>query len=124
MTDEKIKVVVEELAKSGGLSSYPVRRQQPFIRLGMDHYLEQAPAVIATLDRSRTCGDPSPSPDFRRDGPPETSNRGSVSEVRPGAAIIYRPPGDQRAYPCRIVAIQGIAPTWLPFSGRASDGFH
>ncbi len=107
MTDEEIEVVAEELAKSGGLSWYPGRTQGPLMRLVTDHYREQARAVIAALDHVRTGGDPSRSPAPQRERSPEAVHRGWARDVRPGATIIYRPSGDQRAYPCRIVEIQG-----------------
>ena len=31
----------------------------------------------------------------------------SSDQFHPGATVIYRPLGDRRAYPCRIVEIQG-----------------
>ena len=107
MTDEEIEVVAEELAKSGGLSWYPGRTQEPHMRLVTDHYREQVRAMIAALDHLRTGGESSRSPVPGTVGLPEGVNRGLAREVRPGATIIYRPPGDQRAYPCRIVAIEG-----------------
>jgi hypothetical protein len=107
MTDEEIEVVAEELAKSGGLSWYPGHTKGPLMRLVTDHYREQARAVIAALDHHRIGGDPTRSPAPQREGSPEITYRGSARDVRPGATIIYRPLGDQRAYPCRIVAIQG-----------------
>jgi hypothetical protein len=107
MTDEEIEVVAEELAKSGGTSCYPGRVRGPLMRVVTDHYREQACAVIAALDHLRTGGDSSRTLDARRMGPPETFQRNSVGDVRPGATIIYRPSGEQRASPCRIVEIRG-----------------
>lgn len=73
-----------------------------------DHYREQARVVIAALDHLRTGGgNTSQVPDAQRVGPPGALHRDPVSDVRAGASIIYRPSGEQRAYPCRIVAIQG-----------------
>jgi hypothetical protein len=107
MTEEEIQFVAEELAKSGGLSWYPGRVQGPLIGLVTYHYREQARAAIAALDHIRTGGDPSRSPAPRPEGLPEAIHRGSARDVRPDATIIYRPLGEQRAYPCRIVEIQG-----------------
>jgi hypothetical protein len=109
MTDEEIEVVAEELAKSDGLSWYPGPVQGPRMGLVTDHYREQARAVIAALDHVRTGGDSSRSPTLRREGSLEAVHRGSIREVGPGATIIYRPPGDQRAYPCRIVEFRFLA---------------
>ncbi len=108
MTDEEIEVVAEELAKSGGLSWYPGRGQGSLMRLVTDRYRDQARAVIAALEHLRRGGgDTSQVPDARREGSPEAVHHGSVGDVQPGATIIYRPSGEQRAYPCRIVEIQG-----------------
>jgi hypothetical protein len=108
MTDDEIEVVAEELVKSGGLSWYPGRVQGSLMRLVTDRYREQARAVIAALEHLRRGGgDTSQMPDGRRVGSPGAIHCDPVSAVRPGATIIYRPSGDQRAYPCRIVEIQG-----------------
>ena len=108
MTDEEITVVAEELAKSGKPSWYPGRVQGPLMRVVKDHYREQARVVIAALDHLRTGGgDTSQMPDARRDGTPGAFPRNPMSDAQPGATIIYRPPGDQRAYPCRVVEIWG-----------------
>jgi hypothetical protein len=72
-----------------------------------DHYREQARVVIAALDHLRTGGDSSQMSEARRVGSPGASHRDMVNDVRPGTTIIYRPSGEQRASPCRIVAIQG-----------------
>jgi hypothetical protein len=108
MTDEEIAVVAEELARSSGPSWYPARVQAPLTRVLTDQYREQACVVIAALDHLRTGGgDTSQVPDARRDGTPATFRRNPISDAQPGATIIYRPPEDQRAYPCRVVEIQG-----------------
>src|SRR5215213_44328 len=97
MIGEEIEVVAEELAKSGGLSWYPGHTPGPLMRLVTDHHREQARVVIAALERLRAGEDSCWASDLQRAGPQETIHRGPVSEVRPGATIIYRPPGDQRA---------------------------
>jgi hypothetical protein len=77
------------------------------MRVVTDQYREQARAVIAALDHLRTGGDSPQMSEARRVGSPGAFHRNPVSDVRPGATIIYRPSGEQRAFPCRIVAIQG-----------------
>jgi hypothetical protein len=123
MTDEEIEVVAEEFAKSGGISWYPRHTPGPLMRLVTDHHREQARVVITALERLRAGEDSCWAPDRQRNGPQETIRRGPVSEVRPGATIIYRSPGDQQAYPCRIVEIRGdrayLAPILLVT--RAAD---
>jgi hypothetical protein len=108
MTNEEVEVVAEELARSGGLSWCPGRAQGSLMQVVTSHYREQARVVIAALDHLRTGGgDTSQVPDAQRVGPPDALHRDPVSDVRPGATIIYRPSGDQRASPSRIVEIQG-----------------
>jgi hypothetical protein len=108
MTDEEIAVVAEELARSGGPSWYSGRVQGLLMRVLTDQYREQARVVITALDHLRTGGgDTSQVPDARRDGTPATFRRNPISDVPPGATIIYHPSGEQRAYPCRVVEIWG-----------------
>jgi hypothetical protein len=114
MTDEEIEVVSEELVKCGGLSWYRERTQGPLMRLVIDRYREQARVIIAALDQLRTGEDRDGSPDLQRDGLRETLHHGSDSNVRPGATSIYCSLGDQRAYPCRIVKIQGDRASLAP----------
>ena len=108
MTDKDIAVVAEELARNGGTSWYSGRVQGPLMGVLTDHYCEQARVVIAVLDHLRTGGgDTTQMPDARMDGTPGAIRRKLVGDVRSGATIIYRPPEEQRAYPCRVVEIQG-----------------
>jgi hypothetical protein len=107
MTDNEIEVVAEELAKIGGISWNPGREQGPLMRLVTDRYRAQARIVIANLDQIRTGREFSVSQDLPSIASQESVGRGSSREVRPEATVIYRPPGDRPAYPCRIVEIQG-----------------
>lgn len=104
MTEEEIEVVAEELAKVGGLSWYPGRTQGPLFRVVEQRYRDRARVAIAALDRFRA------------------KNQGSAASVevtidasadrdeslvcdntlKIGAVVVYRPPGDKRAMPCRV----------------------
>jgi hypothetical protein len=110
MTEEEIEVVAEELAKIGGSAWYPGRQQGPLLREVTERYREQARAVITALERKRANNVAAISPDptvgesrdFER-----SAQTNAIPDIRPGATVIYRPAGDQRAYPCRVVEIRG-----------------
>lgn len=107
MTDEEVEVVAEELAKIGGTSWYPGREPGPLLKVVTDRYRERARVAIAALDRfnASSC--------FRDNaidgthGFNKDPQRLRWNEVRQGATVIYRPAGDRRAYPCRVVEIRG-----------------
>jgi hypothetical protein len=107
MIGEEVEVVAEELAKVGGISWYPGREQGPLMRVVTNRYRAQARAVIATLDRIRKYAEPDCSQDLKGEEPQGISPGSLRDRVRPGATVVYRPLGDQRAYPYRIVEIQG-----------------
>lgn len=110
MTEEEIEVIAEELAKIGGTSWYPGREQGPLLRLVSDRYREQARAVIVLIDRLRASRDAAVPQDNPGSAPHDGSERPALNasdHLRPGARVIYRPPGDRRAYPCQIVEIRG-----------------
>jgi hypothetical protein len=110
MSEEEIEIVAEELAKIGGTSWYPGREQGPLLRVVSDRYREQARTVIATLDRLRARGHRTVTQDnagHLKHECREESDSAASHHLRPGASVVYRPPGDRRAYPCRIVEIRG-----------------
>ncbi|MXQ14098.1 hypothetical protein [Microvirga makkahensis] len=110
MTEEEIEVVAEELAKIGGTAWYPGRQHGPILRAVTERYREQARVVIAALERMRAGSEAVAVP-----GPAVAENRNvakssqsdATQDIRPGLTVIYRPAGDQRAYPCRVVEISG-----------------
>ncbi len=109
MTEEEVELVAEELAKIGGTAWYPGRQQGPLLRAVTERYREQARVVIAALERMRNgsaAAVPDPIVDKNRKGA-KSSQTESIHGIRPGATVIYRPVGDQRAYPCRVVEIKG-----------------
>jgi hypothetical protein len=125
MTEEEIEVAAEELAKVGGTSWYPGRESGTLTRLVTDRHRECARVAIAALDRLRAGQEPYCTQDNGRDGqcgidgnPQSLSGR----DVQPGATVIHRPPGDRRAYPCRIVEIRCDRAYLAPIS-RACTGW-
>lgn len=107
MTDDEIEVVAEELAKISGLSWQRGHEPGPLMRVVTDRYRDRARAAIAALDILRTGRSPSADQRLPSAAPQESTSRGPAGDVRPGATIVYRPLGDRRAYPYRIVEIQG-----------------
>ncbi|QFU16709.1 hypothetical protein [Microvirga thermotolerans] len=112
MTDDEVETVAAELAKAGGHSWYPGRERGPF-KVVADRYRDRARLAIAALDRLRASrhafaaiGDASG----------EAEALSSVTgELRPsidgagltvGDSVLYRPPGDQRFYQCRVEKIE------------------
>jgi hypothetical protein len=110
MSEDEVEVVAEELAKIGGTAWYPGRQPGPLLREVTERYREQARAVIAALERRRAGSEAAVCPDLavgeNRDAD-MSSQTDAIDTIRPGATVIYRPAGDQRAYPCRVVEIRG-----------------
>ncbi|MXQ12615.1 hypothetical protein [Microvirga makkahensis] len=109
MTEEEIEIVAEELAKIGGVSWYPGRQQGTLMRVVTDRYRDRARIAIEALDRYRAGQKTSVLQDNGPGEPhvPSPSFGDSSEEIRPGSTVVYRPPGDRRAYPCRVVEIKG-----------------
>lgn len=107
MTDEEIEVVAEELAKVGGVSWYPGQEPGPLMRAVSDRYRAQAGTVIASVDRIRSSAETACSQDLGQGGLNGPAPDGTGGRLRPGATVIYRPPGGRRAHSCRVVEIQG-----------------
>ncbi|MBM1174077.1 hypothetical protein [Microvirga arabica] len=110
MTEEEIEVVAEELAKIGGVTWYPGRERGTLMRVVCDRYRDRARVAIEALERHRAVRQANVSQDNEK---PATLSTISApvslanDDIRPGATVIYRPPGDRRAYPCRVVEIKG-----------------
>ncbi len=106
MTEEEIEVVAEELAKIGGVSWYPGRTCGPMLRTVSARYRDRARAAIAALERFRASKEgiaasqsqPVKASMALHDN--TASDRGDQLLV--GTIVVYRPPGDRRATPCRI----------------------
>jgi hypothetical protein len=105
---EEVEIVAEELAKVGGTSWYPGRETGPLLRVVSDRYRDRARTAIAALDRFRALqASSSPSAQPAQDEPSASSRSASSTSLEIGSIVVYRPPGDQRAYPCRVEKIQG-----------------
>jgi hypothetical protein len=114
MTEEEIEIVAEELAKIGGVTWYPGREKGTLMRVVCDRYRDRARVAIEALDRYRSSQQASLSQDNGQADRLSTSSKTHAKthaptrdEIRPGTTVIYRPPGDRRAYSCRVVEIEG-----------------
>jgi hypothetical protein len=112
VTEDEVEVVAEELAKAGGTSWYPGRERGPLLRVVVDRYRDRARLAIAALDRYRAtkAGEASPAKVESTENvasTEETPDAPSDTAVRVGSTVVYRPPGEQRAYPCRVERIEG-----------------
>jgi hypothetical protein len=129
MTEEEIEVVAEELAKIGGVTWYPGREKGTLMRVVCDRYRDRAMVAIEALERYRAARQNSifetplaqdnqqvqKSQAFK--APPAQNGE----DIRPGATVIYRPPGDRRAYPCRVVEIEGNRAYLAPILRACTD---
>jgi hypothetical protein len=124
MTEEEIEVVAEELAKIGGVTWYPGRERGTLMRVVCDRYRDRARVAIEALERYRAARQASVSQDNERHATPSTiSAPASLTndDIKPGATVIYRPPGDRRAYPCRVVEIKGNRAYLAPILRACTD---
>ncbi|WP_414471596.1 hypothetical protein [Microvirga sp. M2] len=123
MTEEEIEIVAEELAKIGGVSWYPGREQGTLMRLVTDRYRDRARVAIEALDRYRAGRSASVVQDNGHQEPCEQSKppHAPSGEIKPGSTVVYRPPGDRRAYPCRVVEIEGSRAYLAPILRACTD---
>ena len=118
VTEDEVEAVAEELAKAGGVAWYPGRARGPLLRIVSDRYRDRARLAIAALDRYRAHKAGMAPPDTIDVGPiPEQPQASAASEstLRVGITVVYRPPGEQRAYPCRVEKIEGGQAYLVPF---------
>jgi hypothetical protein len=109
MTEEEIEVVAQELAKIGGVPWYPGRTREPLLRAVGERYRDRARIAIAALERLKASKESAAAPQA-------SPSEGSVGTTSPasepgdhlqvGAVVVYRPPGDRRAMPCRIKQLE------------------
>jgi hypothetical protein len=118
MTEEEIEIVAEELAKIGGVTWYPGREKGTLMRVVCDRYRDRAKVAIAALERYRAGQQASLSQDNRRTDRTQSS---AHDDIRPGATVVYRPPGDRRAYSCRVVEIEGNRAYLAPILRACTD---
>ncbi len=121
MTEEEIEIVAEELAKVGGLSWYPGRETGTVMKVVTDRYRDRARTAIAALDRYRAGKQDSVLQDNGPYSPADASHCASADEIKPGSTVIYRPPGDRRAYSCRVVEIEGSRAYLAPLLRACTD---
>ena len=103
MTEDEVEAVAEELAKAGGGAWYPGRARGPLLRIVSDRYRAHKAGMAP--------------PDSIEVGQPEQPQASAASEstLRVGITVVYRPPGEQRAYPCRVEKIEGGQAYLVPF---------
>jgi hypothetical protein len=109
MTDDEVEAVAEELAKAGGESWYPGRPRGLLLRVVSDRYRIQARLAIAALNRYRAQKAGVAPLDTVEGALPRTATETSaVSDeaLQVGSTVVYRPPGEQRAYPCKVTKIE------------------
>jgi hypothetical protein len=124
MTEEEIEIVAEELAKIGGVTWYPGREKGTLMRVVSDRYRDRARVAIEALDRYRSGRQASLSQDNGQADRLSTSSKPHAlthDEIRPGTTVIYRPPGDRRAYSCRVVEIEGNRAYLAPILRACTD---
>jgi hypothetical protein len=124
MTEEEIEIVAEELAKIGGVSWYPGREKGTLMRVVSDRYRDRARVAIEALDRYRASKKASVVQDNghrEAHAPHHPPYAASTDEIRPGSTVVYRPPGDRRAYPCRVVEIEGSRAYLAPILRACTD---
>ncbi|EIM24505.1 hypothetical protein [Microvirga lotononidis] len=124
MTEEEIEIVAEELAKIGGVTWYPGREKGTLMRVVCDRYRDRARVAIQALDRYRAGRKAILEQDNKQVSLLSSGTEPQASapdEIRPGATVVYRPPGDRRAYPCRVVEIEGNRAYLAPILRACTD---
>ncbi|QRM32424.1 hypothetical protein [Microvirga sp. VF16] len=110
MTDNEGEAAAAELAKAGGLSWHSGEERGP-LKLVMDRYRNRARVALAALERLRAAKHAnSPDPiDIEQVSQDLQANLDLASheKVAVGSMVLYRPPGDKRAYPCRVQRTDG-----------------
>ncbi|MBA1157731.1 hypothetical protein [Microvirga mediterraneensis] len=124
MTEEEIEIVAEELAKIGGVTWYPGREKGTLMRVVCDRYRDRARVAIQALDRYRAGQKAALEQDNRQVSTLSASNEPHAQaqdEIRPGVTVVYRPPGDRRAYSCRVIEIEGNRAYLAPILRACTD---
>jgi hypothetical protein len=109
VTEDEIEAVAEELAKAGGVAWYPGRQRGPLLKVVSDRYRDRARLAIAALDRHRAqkAGLAQRDSIEAEQAPVPVDASTAEGTLQVGAIVVYRPPGEQRAYPCRVEKIEG-----------------
>ncbi len=120
MTDEEVEVVAAALAQAGGMAWHHGSEPNAITRVVADRYRDRARASIAALDRFRAGRDLGGSLDQESGRASEevTTAYRQGQDISPGDSVIYRPPGDRRAYTCRVVELRGDRAYLTPVLGK------
>ena len=118
MTEDEVEAVAAELAKAGGVGWYPGRERGPLKHVA-DRYRDRARLAIAALNRLRAGQQGAGAADSIDISPYEPGSSApsrSLSEhsLQVGSMVLYRPPGDRRAYPCRVNMVEGSRVRLMP----------
>ncbi|MET0527672.1 MAG: hypothetical protein ABW003_04885 [Microvirga sp.] len=118
MTEEEVEAVAAELAKAGGLSWHSGNKHGP-LKLVMDRYRDRARLAIAALERIRAgTQNIAPASDASKQHEARVKAAGSEAasddHVTAGTLVLYRPPGDQRTYACRVESVDGSRAYLIP----------
>jgi hypothetical protein len=117
MTEDEVEAVAVELAKAGGVSWHRGAEHGP-LKLVMDRYRDRARLALAALERVQAAK--------QHDSPNEISivqhESTTKADAEPvmdeaistGSLVLYRPPGDQRMYPCRVEKVDGSRAYLVP----------
>ncbi|PVE20206.1 hypothetical protein DC522_33730 [Microvirga sp. KLBC 81] len=105
MTEDEVDAVAKELAKIGGAAWYPGRSRGLLLRVVGNRYRDRARVAIAALDRLRA-RQAAPGPTAATPAGPEAAAPGAGEPLQVGAVVVYRPPNDQRAIPCRVAKLE------------------
>ncbi|KFG69311.1 hypothetical protein JH26_10755 [Microvirga sp. BSC39] len=110
MTEDEVEAVAAELAKAGGVSWHRGAERGP-LKLVMDRYRARARLAIATLERVRAAKQGTSPGEFKvaqgKTNLEVDQALTSQDGVSAGSLVLYRPPGDKRAYPCRVEKVEG-----------------
>jgi hypothetical protein len=108
MTDAEIELVAAELAKVGGTAWYPGRGNGPLMRVISNRYRDRARVAIEALERYRAKAE---KPCEKVQDPAPHSDA-----LQAGSVVVYRPPGDRRAYRCRVAYLDNDRAYLVPDS--------
>ncbi|QRM35498.1 hypothetical protein [Microvirga sp. VF16] len=110
MTDDEVEIVAAELAKAGGVSWHAGHERGP-LKLVMNRYRDRARLALAALERVRAATQAQAPDPIEIEQVSQNLQAhldpGSHEGVTVGSLILYRPPGDKRAYPCRVQKVDG-----------------
>ena len=114
MTEDEVEVVAAELAKAGGVAWHPGRERGPLKHV-VNRYRDRARLAIAALNRLRAGQQGADPADSIENSPYEPSSGAlSAHSIQVGSIVLYRPPGDRRAYPCRVNMVEGSRVHLMP----------